>query len=146
MTTEANLDRFIIAQNNVYENVIVELKAGLKVGHWMWFIFPQISGLGSSSISQYYSIKSEEEAIGYLRHRLLGNRIIECTQIVLNVNDRSSEDIFGYIDNMKFKSSMTLFNIIQNDNDIFHKALMKYYAGNQDILTINILNRFKRRQ
>jgi uncharacterized protein (DUF1810 family) len=143
MNIQLNLNRFIEAQNNVYENVLEELINGNKVGHWMWFIFPQISGLGQSSISQYYSIKSEKEAIGYFKHPILGKRIVECTNIVLNVKNRSANDIFGSIDRLKFRSSMTLFNIIQNNNNIFNKALIKYYNGENDSLTLNIMNQLR---
>lgn len=136
-----NLTRFLDAQIDVYENVINELLKGYKVGHWMWFVFPQVKGLGFSSTSLLYSIRSKEEAVCYFKHPLLGKRLTECTRMVVDINGKSSKDIFGHIDTLKFKSSMTLFDAVQSESAIFRDALEKYYNGAPDAFTIEFLNR-----
>jgi len=133
-----NLQRFVDAQSSVLEDVQVELKAGVKTSHWMWFIFPQIRGLGSSSVSREFAISSREEAEAYLNHPILGPRLKECTRLVLSVEGKSSADIFGYIDDMKFRSSMTLFAEVSQD-PIFSEALKKYFRGVPDALTLRLL-------
>jgi len=143
-TDPYNLDRFVRAQNPVYEEVLAELKNGAKVSHWMWFIFPQIKGLGRSPTSIEFAISSREEARAYLHHPLLGPRLKECTRLVLRAEGRSIEQIFGSPDNMKFRSSMTLFAQIALDDDspaadIFTKALQKYFRGQPDQLTLDLL-------
>ena len=104
-----NLERFVSAQEPIYRQVLSELRSGMKTSHWMWFIFPQIRGLGRSPVSIEYAISSREEAAAYLQHRVLGPRLKECTRLVLHVTGRSAEEIFGSPDDMKFRSSMTLF-------------------------------------
>src|SRR3954451_24186606 len=104
-----NLERFVSAQQAIYPQVVSELRAGKKTSHWMWFIFPQIRGLGRSPISLEYAISSREEARAYLQHPILGPRLKECTRLVLGLQGRAVEDIFGSPDDMKFRSSMTLF-------------------------------------
>ncbi|HEX3741472.1 MAG TPA: DUF1810 domain-containing protein [Terriglobales bacterium] len=113
-----------------------ELKQGRKRGHWIWFVFPQIKGLGHSANSDFYGISGLPEAAAYLKHPVLGPRLIECTQLVNAVDGRSAEEIFGEIDAMKFRSSMTLFAKATPDNQIFTDALTKYFAGESDPLTI----------
>lgn len=135
MDHKYNLQRFIDAQQSVIDSVITELKQGRKHGHWIWFIFPQIKGLGHSANSAFYGITSVQEAAAYLQHPILGPRLIECTQLVNSVEGRSAEDIFGEIDAMKFRSSMTLFSQAAPDNQIFIEALQKYFAGEVDALT-----------
>ncbi len=134
-----NLERFVIAQDSIFKRVLSELQAGTKMGHWMWFIFPQIRGLGRSPTSIEYAISSRDEAEAYLQHPVLGPRLKECTQLVLNVNGRSATDIFGTPDDIKFRSSMTLFAQISRDDDIFHRALQKYFEGVSDRLTLDRL-------
>lgn len=133
------LQRFIDAQDSVYKDVLKELKRGQKTSHWMWYIFPQIRGLGRSMISKEFAINSVEEAKAYLGHPLLGERLRNCTQVVVNTEGRTSKQIFGYVDNLKFRSSMTLFNYVTEGKQIFKDALMKYYEGKSDKLTLDIL-------
>ena len=134
-----NLERFLIAQDPVFQRVLTELQAGTKVGHWMWFIFPQIRGLGRSPISVEYAISSRDEAQAYLQHPTLGPRLKQCTQLVLQVEGRSATDIFSTPDDMKFRSSMTLFAQVSPADDIFRRALQKYFEGIPDRLTLDRL-------
>jgi len=134
-----DLNRFVLAQSRVYERVLSELRAGVKTSHWMWFIFPQIRGLGRSPTAMEYAISSLEEARAYLQHPVLGARLKECTRLVLLVDGMSVEKIFGSPDDMKFRSSMTLFSRVSDDDDIFQKALQKYFAGEADLLTLERL-------
>jgi len=134
-----NLQRFVDAQHSVFDQVITELKQGRKLGHWIWFIFPQLKGLGHSANSEFFGISCPQEAAAYLQHPVLGPRLIECTQLVNAVEGGSAEDIFGEIDAMKFRSSMTLFAISTPDNQSFIKAIDKYFAGQFDALTITRL-------
>jgi uncharacterized protein (DUF1810 family) len=138
-TDRYNLDRFVIAQESIFKRVLSELRAGAKMGHWMWFIFPQIRGLGRSPTSIEYAISSLDEAQAYLQHPVLGPRLKECTQLVLDVDGRSATDIFGTPDDVKFRSSMTLFAQVSGDDDIFHRALQKYFEGVSDQLTLDRL-------
>ena len=137
MIDHFNLKRFVSAQNPAYEQVISELQRGRKAGHWMWFVFPQISGLGVSWMSQKYAISSRAEAEAYLAHPILGTRLIECTRLVISVDRSSIQEIFGYIDSLKFRSSMTLFGEVANDPAIFQAALRKYFEGHPDQLTLD---------
>jgi uncharacterized protein (DUF1810 family) len=140
MSDPHDLQRFMDAQHNVYANVIAELKAGRKRSHWMWFIFPQIAGLGFSAMSQRFAITSREEAIAYLRHDVLGPRLRECTRLVLDVNGKSIHSILGSPDDMKFRSSMTLFGAVSED-PLFSQAIAKYYPDGADQATLAILAR-----
>ena len=139
MSDEHNLQRFLDAQEGVYDTVLTELRAGRKSSHWIWFIFPQIAGLGRSEMSQQFAIASLDEAKSYLIHSVLGPRLHECTQLVLDVNGRSAEEIFGYPDYLKFRSCMTLFLTAGPDNTIFNDALLKYFDGKPDQLTLDLL-------
>jgi uncharacterized protein (DUF1810 family) len=134
-----NLQRFIDAQHPVYGQVRDELQAGQKETHWMWFIFPQIRGLGSSPTAQKYAIQSIDEAKAYLDHPLLSFRLRECTQLVNAVSSRSIEAIFGYPDNLKFHSSVTLFAHASANEKVFADALTKYFRGELDSKTLEIL-------
>ena len=134
-----NLQRFIAAQDQIHDRVVSELRGGRKRSHWMWFIFPQIRGLGQSSISVMYSISSLDEAGAYLAHPVLGPRLRECTRLVNEINGRSVEEIFGYPDDLKFHSSMTLFARAAPDEAVFSEALKKYFRGELDQLTIDRL-------
>jgi uncharacterized protein (DUF1810 family) len=131
-----NLQRFVDAQNRVFDGVCAELREGRKRGHWMWFIFPQIKGLGRSHSASKYAIDSGEEAAAYLEHPVLGPRLRECTRLVNLVGGRSIEEIFGYPDDMKFRSSMTLFAHASPDNQVFLDALARYFGGESDHLTL----------
>jgi uncharacterized protein (DUF1810 family) len=131
-----NLQRFVDAQHPIYGQVRDELQAGRKETHWMWFIFPQIKGLGSSPTAQKYAIQSIDEAKAYLTHPLLGFRLRECTQLVNGIIARSIEDIFGYPDHLKFHSSMTLFGHASMKEKVFADALTKYFEGEMDRKTL----------
>jgi len=133
------LDRFVAAQAPLFKQVLSELQSGVKMGHWMWFIFPQIRGLGRSPISIEYAISSLEEAKAYLQHPVLGPRLKECTRLVLLVEGRTALEIFGSPDDMKFRSSMTLFAKAAGNDDIFERALEKYFHGVPDRLTLERL-------
>jgi uncharacterized protein (DUF1810 family) len=122
-----DLQRFINAQNPLYDSVRAELKNGRKQGHWIWFIFPQLRGLGHSAMANYFGISSRNEAEAYLNHPILGPRLRECTQLMNLVEGRSINQILGYPDELKFKSSMTLFASVPDDNQVFKEALDKYY-------------------
>jgi len=143
MSDAYDLQRFVAAQDEVYTTVLGELRAGEKRGHWMWYIFPQIAGLGQSAMAKKYAITSQDEAKSYLGHPLLGSRLRECTEVVLNLDGRSAEQIFHYPDNLKFRSSMTLFSEAAAENSIFHEALGKYFEGRPDQSTLDILRRFR---
>ena len=131
-----DLKRFVDAQAPVYSEVLDELRAGRKRSHWMWFVFPQLLGLGSSPMAARYGITSLHEARAYLHHELLGPRLRECTQLVNQVQDRSIAEIFGSSDDLKLCSSMTLFALAADDNHDFVELLDKYYRGQRDPLTL----------
>jgi uncharacterized protein (DUF1810 family) len=134
-----DLKRFVDAQAPVYQRVVAELRRGRKESHWMWFIFPQIKGLGSSPMANTYAIASRAEAQAYLDHPVLGARLRECTQLVNAVPDRSIAEILGYPDDLKFRSSMTLFAAVAADNKDFTDALDKFYGGKADPATLERL-------
>ncbi len=139
MADPFHLQRFVEAQRGVYAAVIEELRAGRKRSHWMWFIFPQIRGLGFSEMAARYAISSIEEARAYMEHPVLGPRLRECTALVNAVQDRSIGEIFGYPDDLKFHSSMTLFALACEDNRVFLDALARYFGGAQDAATLTRL-------
>lgn len=130
-----DLQRFVDAQAPVYEQVVAELRAGQKKTHWMWFVFPQLAGLGNSAMAQRYAISSFAEAKAYLAHSVLGQRLCSCTALVNGVNHRSIEQIFGYPDHLKFHSSMTLFARAELGG-VFEAALQKYFSGKPDHQTL----------
>jgi uncharacterized protein (DUF1810 family) len=134
-----NLERFVEAQKGVYEQATRELRAGRKRSHWIWFIFPQITGLGHSEMSRHYAISSLAEAEAYLKHPVLGPRLRECTQLVVDVEGRSIDEILGDPDDLKFRSSMTLFAHAGPDERVFRQALQKYFDGVEDRLTLERL-------
>jgi uncharacterized protein (DUF1810 family) len=139
MSDPYDLQRFVDAQNPVFEQVCAELRQGRKKTHSMWFIFPQIKGLGTSHMAIKFAISSRQEAEAYLKHPVLGPRLRECTQLVNLVQGRSIDQIFGYPDDLKFRSSMTLFANTTCENQIFKDALEKYFAGEPDRLTLERL-------
>lgn len=135
-----NLQRFLQAQEPVFERVQTELSNGHKRSHWMWFIFPQFAGLGGSEMSRRYAIHSRDEALAYLEHPLLGARLRTCTQEVLNIRERSVAGIFGHPDDLKFHSSMTLFAQVAADDSLFQQALNQYFHGILDDWTLSLLD------
>lgn len=139
-----DLSRFVAAQNNLYVTVLQELKAGYKQTHWMWYIFPQIKGLGRSETSIFYAINSLQEAHQYLQDHALGQRLIECCQTLLEVEGRTALEIFGNTDAIKLKSCMTLFASISTPGNIFEAVLKKYFQGRQDIHTLEILKNMQK--
>ncbi len=139
MSENNSLDRFVLAQEHSYNQALSELKDGQKRTHWMWYIFPQIAGLGFSATAQKYSIKNKHEAITYLNHEILGPRLRECTWAVLEVDNKSAESIFGYPDVLKLCSCMTLFESIADENSEFSAVLEKFYFGERDTKTLEKL-------
>ena len=134
-----DLQRFVEAQAPVYDRVRDELRAGRKESHWMWYVFPQIAGLGQSPTSVFYAISSIDEAKAYLAHPVLGSRMRECTQLALDVEGRSARDIFGPVDEMKFRSSMTLFSRAAPEEPLFSQCLEEYFGGGLDPATLERL-------
>ncbi|MFZ1965388.1 MAG: DUF1810 domain-containing protein [Roseiarcus sp.] len=136
MNAPYRLARFVDAQERTFDQACAELRAGAKRGHWMWFIFPQIEGLGASETARRFAISCRAEAEAYLRHPVLGPRLRECAKLVNGVNGRSAREIFGHPDDLKFHSSMTLFASVASDTVAFEDALQKYFAGRRDRLTM----------
>jgi uncharacterized protein (DUF1810 family) len=134
-----NLKRFVDAQDLVYRSVISELRAGVKQSHWMWFVFPQVAGLGRSATAELYAISSLNEAKAYLANPLLGGRLRECTQLMLDVTGKTARQILGNPDDLKFFSSMTLFAHAAPDELLFRNALDKYFDGTEDAMTVSLL-------
>ena len=134
-----DLDRFVTAQNPVYAKALGELRAGRKQSHWMWFVFPQLDGLGRSPTARQFAIQSRAEALEYLAHPLLGARLRECTEALLAVPDPSISAILGSPDDLKFRSSMTLFSELSGPGSVFEKALARFYAGKPDARTLELL-------
>lgn len=139
MNDAHNLNRFTRAQEDVYSNVLSELTSGRKTSHWMWFIFPQFEGLGRSPTAAFYAIKSLEEAQQYLQHPVLGTRLLECSKIVLGIEDLDISDIFGFPDDLKLKSSMTLFSRVADPGSVFNQVLDKYFQGAPDTRTLELI-------
>jgi len=136
MDERHDLARFVQAQAPVYPQVLAELQAGLKRSHWIWFVFPQIAGLGHSAMAERYAISSLDEARAYLAHPVLGARLRECSQLVLNAQQRSIHQIFGSPDDLKFRSCMTLFDRADPAQPLFAQCLRKYFAGQGDPETL----------
>lgn len=134
-----NLNRFVEAQDGIYLIALKELQEGRKRSHWMWYIFPQLNHLGHSYNAKYYGISGIEEAVAFLQHPILGQRLREVTSTILNLSGNDAEAIFGCIDAMKLRSSMTLFDFISS-NDIYARVLDKYFQGDKDHRTVSILN------
>lgn len=135
-----NLERFIDAQNGVYDRALEELRSGRKRSHWMWFIFPQIAGLGSSVMAEKYAIRSAEEAAAYLADPILGSRLVRCVQAILSVEGRTAHEILGSPDDLKLRSSLTLFAAVSDAGSHFHEAINRFYDGKFDERTVEILN------
>lgn len=140
MSDQIDLSRFTDAQEKYYQNALLEVKEGRKRSHWMWYIFPQIQGLGKSFTSQYYAIQSADEARAFLNDPYLGKNLIELAQVLCSLDGNDPVSIFGYTDAMKLRSSMTLFACVSEKHSIFSKVLEKYYNGKYDNRTRNILD------
>jgi len=134
-----DLNRFVEAQSDVFQRALTELKRGEKRSHWMWFIFPQIDGLGYSSTAKFYAIKSKDETKAYLNHSLLGPRLIECSKVLLQHQGLSASDIFGFPDDLKLRSSMTLFATVSEPDSVFSRVLGQYFEGQPDDRTLELL-------
>jgi len=142
MGSTYDLSRFLKAQEEIYEQVLFELETGQKRSHWMWFIFPQIQGLGTSSTAMFYAIKGADEALAYYQDPILGERLKECTHTLLEIESPDVDYIFGYPDNLKFKSSLTLFSAVTLD-PVFGQALDHFFHGLRDEQTLHILEEQK---
>lgn len=134
-----DLARFVSAQRGVYETALAELRRGAKRSHWIWFIFPQVAGLGSSATAARYAIASRAEAIAYLAHPLLGARLAECTQALLQLSGKTAQDIMGHPDDLKLRSSMTLFAAISAAGSPFQTVLDRYFSSEADARTLDFL-------
>lgn len=134
-----NLSRFVEAQNPVLDTVLQELKQGSKQTHWMWFVFPQLAGLGRSEIARFYAIANRDEAKAYLEHNVLKGRLEECMEAVLSCGESNPVRIFGGVDALKFHSCLTLFALAAPENDLFRKALERFYNGEMDVVTERLL-------
>ena len=139
-TRDEDLTRFLEAQRETYATALSELRRGRKQSHWMWFIFPQIDGLGSSPTARHYAIKSRDEARAYLQHPVLGPRLLECAEAVLAIEARSAREIFGTPDDLKLRSSATLFAAVSPKGSVFERVLDKYFDGQPDQKTLSLLS------
>jgi len=139
MTTKNNLSRFLDAQSGDYTTALKEVRSGRKTGHWMWYIFPQIRGLGFSETSMFYAIQSQGEATAYLNHEILGPRLVEICTALLGLQTNNPVEIFGSVDSLKLQSSMTLFSLLEPTEPVFQKVLDKFYGGKKDPNTIRLL-------
>ena len=136
-----NLSRFLTVQEGIYERALAELRRREKENHWMWFIFPQIDGLGRSEMARHYAIKSRQEAVAYLQHPLLGSRLLECSEALLGIESKTVSEIMGYPDDLKLNSSMTLFAAVSDEGSVFHRVIDRYFQGQADRATHVILAR-----
>ena len=139
MADDSDLDRFLTAQEESYDTALDELKAGRKRSHWIWFIFPQLAGLGQSPTSQFYGIRSLEEAAAYLRHPILGGRLHECLKALQTLEETNADRVFGELDAMKFRSSLTLFAEADPADPIIEAALDRWFGGRKDERTLQLL-------
>jgi len=141
MESGYDLKRFLDAQNQLYLKALAEMRNGKKESHWMWFVFPQVKGLGFSETAKFYGIADLEEATAYLAHPVLGRHLIEISEAVLQIENKTATEIFGAPDDMKLRSSITLFAKVENANPVFEKVLDKYFMGMQDDYTEDLLER-----
>lgn len=139
-----DLARFVAAQESSFDEALAELAGGRKQSHWMWYVFPQVGGLGSSAMAQRYAIRSKREALAYLAHPLLGPRLVRAAEVLLTVRDRTATQIMGTPDDVKLRSSMTLFAQSAPAGSVFHRVLDRYYGGEADERTLAILHSFAR--
>lgn len=136
----SDLSRFLFAQEDVYDTALSELRCGRKETHWMWFVFPQLAGLGHSAMARRYAIRDIEEAKAYLEHPVLGPRLVDCCQALISLQGKTASQIFGDPDDLKLRSSMTLFALAEGSGSVFEKVLAKYFGGGTDRLTLDLLN------
>ena len=141
MNLEDDMDKFVSAQNRDYNQALAEIKNGRKQGHWIWYIFPQISGLGMSTTSAFYGIKNIGQASRYLEHPVLGKRLIEISSAILEIKGKTANQILGSPDDLKLRSSMTLFNLVKNTDPVFQAVLDKYFNGIPDQRTIDLVKK-----
>jgi uncharacterized protein (DUF1810 family) len=134
-----NLQRFVSAQDDDYDVALRELRRGRKESHWIWYIFPQVAGLGFSPVSQHYAVQSRDEAVAYLDHEILGPRLHECAKALLEIEQRNIDDVMGFPDNLKLQSSMTLFAAISSPDSDFQSVLDRYFGGQADEKTLEFL-------
>ncbi len=139
METHYDFDRFVSAQDAVYNNVLAELEKGRKASHWMWYVFPQLEGLGHSQTSQFYGIADRDEAAAYLAHPVLGKRLIQCTKLAIKYRADGAETVFGGVDALKFHSSITLFSRVKGSSPVFESALFGFFGGIGDQQTLRML-------
>lgn len=135
-----DLDRFLEAQSRSYDVALAELRGGEKRSHWIWYVFPQVAGLGSSSMSRRYAIGSRDEAVAYLAHPVLGARLVECVNALLALEGKTAEEVMGWPDDLKLRSSMTLFAAVSESGSPFHRVLDRYFSSNGDPMTIVFLS------
>ena len=140
MTAETHLKRFLDAQATDYYRALAEIKSGHKQSHWMWYIFPQIAGLGVSETARFYAIKDLQEAHDYLEHPVLGSRLIDISKALLGIEGKTANQILGSIDELKLRSSMTLFSTLTNTNPVFQAVIDKFFDGQEDLKTRSLLN------
>jgi uncharacterized protein (DUF1810 family) len=141
-TDPFDLGRFVSAQQGIYDQALAEVRAGRKRSHWMWFIFPQLVGLGHSPTTERYAIKSLAEARAYMAHPVLGSRLVECSEALLSLHGRSASEIFGSPDDLKLRSSMTLFAHVAEPGSVFGRVVDRYYDGEEDPRTLQLLEHF----
>ena len=134
-----DLNRFLAAQEGLYDQALAEIRQGRKQSHWMWFVFPQVKGLGFSATSQHFAIRSAAEARAYLAHPVLGPRLVECAEAALSIEGQTAREIFGSPDDLKLRSSATLFASVSPDGSVFHRLLDKYFDGQLDRRTLELL-------
>ena len=134
-----DLNRFLAAQEGLYDQALAEIRQGRKQSHWMWFVFPQVKGLGFSATSQHFAIRSAAEARAYLAHPVLGPRLVECAEAALSIEGQTAREIFGSPDDLKLRSSATLFASVSPDGSVFHRLLDKYFDGQPDRRTLELL-------
>ena len=139
METKDPLSRFLKAQEGVYAQALAEIKNGRKTSHWMWFIFPQIQGLGHSETARYYAIRDQDEAIRYQAHPVLGKRLVEISTILVHLPATSAVEIFGTVDSLKLHSSMTLFSLLEKSHPVFQHVLDVFFEGNKDSRTVELM-------
>ena len=139
LDSDFDADRFLFAQQDIYSTALAELKNGCKQSHWMWFVFPQLAGLGRSETARYYALSNLTAARQYLNHPVLGARLLECSQAILAVEGRTVQQMLGFPDNLKLHSCMTLFALVCPDGSIFQQVLDKYFAGARDVGTLALL-------
>jgi uncharacterized protein (DUF1810 family) len=142
-TDPFDLSRFVSAQQSIYDQALAELRAGRKRSHWMWFVFPQLAGLGHSPTTERYAIKSVAEARAYLAHPVVGSRLVECSEALLSLQGQSASEIFGDPDDLKLRSSMTLFAHVSEPGSVFSRVLDRYYDGEEDPRTLQLLEHFE---